>query len=124
MKKLSIITLALMAAGAAFAESPTADDTATQSWAQTKTRAQVQDELLQARADGSIKVWSTQYNPLVVAKPVKSREQVRDELMAARASGEKDAMTGEDSGSSYLARLQPSGRNGDLRVAGTARVAK
>jgi Domain of unknown function (DUF4148) len=110
MTKLNLITyplislLAIFSAGAALADSPTPDNTSSQVWSQTKTRAQVQAELVQARADGSIKMTSISYNPLAVAQSVKTREAVRAEMLAARASGEAAAIVGEDSGSAYLAR--------------------
>lgn len=110
MTKLNLLSyplislIALFSAGAALAESPTPDTSAAQVWSQTKTRSQVQAELFQARADGSIKMSSTSYNPLAVAKSVKTREAVRAEMLAARASGEASAIVGEDSGSAYLAR--------------------
>jgi hypothetical protein len=110
MNKLNLLAyplvtlMALFSAGAALADSPTPDNTASQVWAQTKTRAQVQAELLQARADGSIKMTSISYNPLAASQSVKTREAVRAEMLAARASGEAAANVGEDSGSAYLAR--------------------
>lgn len=104
MKKLTLLALALVTAGAALAESPTPDNTASHVFAQPKSRAQVQAELMQARADGSIKVWSTQYNPLTVAKSTLSRAEVQSALAAALASGELGVYAAEDSGSSYLAR--------------------
>ena len=52
-----ITLLSLAAAAAVHAESPSHDNTATQAWAQTKTRAQVQAELMQARADGYAAAW-------------------------------------------------------------------
>jgi hypothetical protein len=104
MKKPILLALALVAAGAALAESPTPDHTASHVFAHPKTRAQVQAELKQARADGSIKVWSTQYNPLTVAKSTLSRAEVQAAVEAARASGELGVYAAEDSGSTYLAR--------------------
>jgi hypothetical protein len=102
-----VTLIALFSAGAALADSPTPDDSASQVWAQTKTRSAVQAELMQARADGSIKMTSISYNPLAVAQSVKTREAVRAEMFAARASGEAAAIVGEDSGSAYLARAMP-----------------
>ena len=104
MKKLTLLALALVTAGAALAESPTPDNTASHVFAHPKTRAQVQAELMQARADGSIKVWSTQYNPLMVAKSMLSRAEVQAALEAARASGELGIYGAEDSGATHLAR--------------------
>ena len=48
-----IAVLSLGAAFAAHAASPTPDDSATQVWSQTKSRAQVQAELFAARADAA-----------------------------------------------------------------------
>lgn len=118
MSKLSLLTypaialLSLAAAGAAFADDITPDTTATQVFTTTKTRAQVQAELFAARADGSIKVWSTSYNPLALAKSEKTREQVMAELRAERDADYAATWYGEDSGSFALARTLPA------RVAG------
>jgi Domain of unknown function (DUF4148) len=114
-----IAVFSLAAAVAAHAESPTVDDTATQVWSQTKTRAQVQAELLQARADGTTKVWSSSYNPLALAKSLKTREEVRAEAVAALASGESAALAGEDSGSFRLAQ-RPAARDASQLLAGSA----
>ena len=101
-RTLSALALMLAVSGAALAESPT-PDTYRDMAPSNKTRAEVQAELQQARQDGSIKVWSTQYNPLTVAKSLRTREAVQAEVIAARNSGELHALTGEDSGSAYLA---------------------
>lgn len=90
--------------GAARAESPTIDTASAPAFSATKTRAQVNAELMQARADGSIRVWSTSYNPLTAAKSLKSRDEVRAQMFAARASGELGATTGEDSGAAWFAK--------------------
>ena len=104
MKKPTVLALALVTAGVALAESPTPDNTANHLFAQPKSRAQVQAELMQARADGSIEVWSIQYDPLTVAKSTMSRTEVQVALEAARASGELGIYGAEDSGATYLAR--------------------
>lgn len=109
-----VTVLALGAAFAAHAESPTPDDSATQVWASTKTRAQVQAELFAARADGSTRVYSISYNPLAVAKSTATREEVKAAVTVARAQGTLDVMTGEDSGSFYLASLQRSREAGRI----------
>ena len=107
MKKLSYVAyplvaiLSLAAAGAAFADDPTPDTTA--AVPSLKTRAQVQQELVQARADGSIKVWSTSYNPLRVAQSLKTR----DEVKAGRDRGYASEFYGEDSGSFALSTQRP-----------------
>jgi hypothetical protein len=109
MNKFTVLTypviavLSLLAAGAALAEDITPDNTATQVFASTKSRAQVQSELFAARADGSIKVWSTSYNPLALARSEKTRYEVRDTHAADHAA----AWYGEDSGSFALARVKP-----------------
>ncbi len=108
-KKLSLLAypvitaVSLLAAGAAFAEDITPDHTAQA--LSLKTRAQVQAELFAARADGSVKVWSTSYNPLTVAKSLKTR----DEVKAERSYAHDLAFYGEDSGSFALSR-QPAVR--------------
>ena len=89
--------------------------------ASTKTRAQVVDEREQAKRDGSIKAWSTSYNPLALAKSVKTRSEVVAQLEAAKASGELTAFTSEDSGSAYLARAARPGAPTTRVLAGTPR---
>ena len=96
-----IAIASLAAAGAAFADDITPDTTAAA--LSTKSRAQVQAELFQARADGTIKVWSTSYNPLTVAKSLRSR----DEVKAERSYAWDVAFYGEDSGSFALSRQRP-----------------
>ena len=120
MRKSSLVvaaTLAVALVGAAYADDPTIDTY--QSAASTKSRAQVQTELAQAKRDGSIKAWSTSYNPLALAKSVKTRNEVVAELQAARASGELSAFTSEDSGSAYLARATRPGTSTARVLAGT-----
>jgi len=130
MNKLSqfvypaIAVLSLAAAVAAHAETPTVDDTATQAWSQTKTRAQVQAELFQARADGTTKVWSISYNPLALAKSLKTRDEVRAETVAGLASGETAALTGEDSGSFRLAQLHQARHASQLLAGQVTRAAQ
>jgi len=67
------------------------------------TRAQVQAELAQAKADGSLRVWSTQFNPFAVSKSLKSRSEVRAEVLGS-GHDTINAYTGEDSGSFAIAR--------------------
>jgi Domain of unknown function (DUF4148) len=100
-----VTVLSLAAAFAAHAESPMPDDSATQVWSQTKTRAQVQAELFAARADGSTKVYSISYNPLRDAKSTLTREEVKAAVKVARTENTLDVLTGEDSGSFYMASL-------------------
>ncbi|MCC6246328.1 MAG: DUF4148 domain-containing protein [Rubrivivax sp.] len=120
MSKLTQVFATATIAAIGFAAAPAFAQEATYEYPQAATsavtRAQVQAELFQARADGSIRAWSTSYNPLALAKSLKSREVVRAELLASdRAT--VSAMTGEDSGSFALSR-QP------LRAAGTVLAAR
>jgi hypothetical protein len=112
MKKLNLLAyplvaaLSLVAAGAAFADDITPDNTATVPMIDAKSRDQVQSELFQARKNGSIKVWSTTYNHMTAAKSVKTRDEVRSEVLADRGHG-YNAYYGEDSGSFALNRQAP-----------------
>jgi hypothetical protein len=106
--------LALAAAVSAHAESPTPDFSATEFIGPAKTRDQVKAELFQARADGSVRVWSISYNPLAVAKSLRSRDEVRAEAVAANMGGSDRAWLGEDSGSFALARQLPA--RADVRL--------
>jgi hypothetical protein len=118
----AIVVLSLVAAVAAHAESPTVDDSATQVWKQTKTRAQVQAELAQARTDGSIKFTSITYNPLALAKSEKTRAAVHAEVLAERAANYAAAMYGEDSGSFYLAQAKPVREAGRMLAGASAKA--
>lgn len=76
--------LAFVAAGSAFAQEASSDE-----WrnvAGTQSRAQVQAELAQARADGSIKAYGAGTMPTLVSTA--SRADVLAAVMSARASGE------------------------------------
>ena len=103
MKTLTVAlaSVLLTAAGAAFADDITPDHYA--DVPSTKTRAQVQAELAQAKQDGSIKVWSTTYNPLTKFVSTKTRGQVVAELQAAREDGEYATLNSEDGGSLQVA---------------------
>ncbi|HMA08735.1 MAG TPA: DUF4148 domain-containing protein [Ramlibacter sp.] len=93
-----ILVLAAAAAGNAFADDITIDTTP---FVSTKSRAQVQAELKQFQQSGS-DPWAMQYDPLARFTSSRSRAQVEAEYLASRQ--EVAAMTGEDSGSAYLAR--------------------
>lgn len=111
MRKLHLLTypavalLSLVATGAALADDITPDDTATQVFTTTKTRAQVLDELAAARADGSVKNWSIGYNPLALARSTATRAEVQAALRAGRAADYAATWYGEDSGSFALGRV-------------------
>ena len=102
MKKLMLAALALSAAGVAFADDITRDDSAAA--VSTKTRAQVVAERDQAKRDGSTKVWSTTYNQFASVKTTTTRGAVSAETLAQRRAGTLNAMNGEDSGSFALSQ--------------------
>ncbi len=115
-----IVALSLGAAFAAHAAGEiTPDDTATQAWSHTKTRAEVRAELLAARVDGSANVYSYDYNPLALAKSTLTRQEV---IAATRVDREMfnygAAYYGEDSGSFVL------GQQWTTRPAASQTVAK
>jgi hypothetical protein len=113
--KIALTSLVLAAgfAGSAFAETPLVVD---QNIAGNLSRAQVQAELAAYRQAG-VNPWSTSYNPLRSFKSAVTREAVVAEYLASR--DEVRALTGEDSGSQYLA--QRSAPAGKTFIAGTAR---
>jgi len=98
--KIALTSLVLAAgfAGSAFAETPLVVD---QNVAGNLDRAQVQAELAAYRQAG-VNPWSTSYNPLRGFRSGVSREAVVAEYLASR--NEVRALTGEDSGSHYLAQ--------------------
>ena len=116
MNKFALVAaLSLVAAaGTVFADDITPDNTAKA--LSLKSRDQVQAELFKARADGSIKVWSTSYNPLLLAKSEKSRAEVRGEVLADPDGSLAQAVIGEDSGSFALSRIQPARASTSLHV--------
>jgi len=85
-------------AGTAFADDITVDNTA---FASSKTRAEVQAELAQFKQAGT-SPWSIQYNPLKSFKSTASRAEVTAQYIASRDT--VNALTGEDSGSTFLAQ--------------------
>jgi len=104
---MKVARLTLIAALSAAAFAAHADD----SWKfrsglpfeSTLTRAQVQAEFEQARKAPN--TYSISYNPVTNFKSQRTREEVRAEFMANRDA--VAAMTGEDSGSTYLAARKP-----------------
>ena len=105
-RKSALIVLALAAAaGSAFADDITIDNTP---FASTLSRGEVMAQFVQHKQAG-INPHAASYNPLKHFRSVKSREQVQQEFVAARESVQ--AMNGEDSGSSWLAahRAQEAG---------------
>lgn len=95
---LSSLVLAASFAGNAFAEGPIqANDVFTGA----KTVAEVRAEL-DAYKQAGVNPWSTSYNPLKGFRSATTREAVTADYLAAR--NEVRALSGEDSGSSYLAQ--------------------
>ena len=88
---VAIAAVAAFAGTAAFAQEATSD--AWMNAASTKTRAEVQAELQQARADGSIRFSRAGY--IETLQSTKSRDAVKAETLAARSSGELQHINAE-----------------------------
>jgi predicted outer membrane protein len=104
---LAALTLAAFASGAR-ADDPTPDPY-THMTTSTRSRAEVQAEVLAARADGSLaRLRAEDGGAFHFARQVwasgKTRAEVKAEVLQARRNGEGFAMYGEDSGSFYLSR--------------------
>lgn len=102
-KHIVSVALLAVAAGSAFAETPTV---VTEPFVSSASRAQVQAELA-AYKQGGVNPWSISYNPLRSFNSTLTRAQVTADYVASRDA--VAALTGEDSGSAYLAQAQ--GRN-------------
>lgn len=102
---LVLATVLSVAAFAVQAETPDASGQYGQSVASSQvSRTQVQAQAVPATKTG-VNPWSTSYNPLATFKSERSRAEVRADYLASRKA--VAAMTGEDSGSAYLAATQP-----------------
>lgn len=88
---LAIAAVAAFAGTTAFAQEATSD--AWMNVTSIKTTAQVQAELQQARADGSIRFSRAGY--IETLQSTKSREAVKTETLAARSTGELSHINGE-----------------------------
>ena len=97
-KFATVLVLAAAAAGNAFADDITIDTTP---FVSSKTRAEVQAELVQFKQAGN-SPWSNQHNPLRAFRSEKSRADVTADYLASRSR--VAAFTGEDSGSAFLAQ--------------------
>jgi hypothetical protein len=91
----------------------------------TRTRAEVVAELHAARANGEL-TQGEDSGSFHLSRQVwasgKTRAEVQAEVLAARQSGEMQALSGEDSGSFYFARLLPAKRADDAaRLAALSR---
>lgn len=101
----AVVALSLGAAFTAHAAGEIVpDDTATQVWSFTKTRAQVQSELAAARAQGLLKTYGEVEAVTPAPKSQLTREEVRAQMAVERAQGRLDWMYGEDSGSAVLSQ--------------------
>jgi hypothetical protein len=99
MNRKIALALILAATGAvAYADDITVDPVP---FTSTLTRAQVMQDLQQYRKAG-INPWADDYNQVAQFRSSLSREQVMAEFKLSRDS--VAALTGEDSGSVYLAR--------------------
>ena len=97
-RSIAIAAIAFAAASSAFAEGPIADTTP---FVAAQTRSEVQAELQQYKA-ARVNPWSTSYNQLRGFQSTTTRAQVTADYLKSR--NETAALTGEDSGSAYLAQ--------------------
>jgi len=101
MKASQILIAALsFAAASVYAENPDPSGQFAVAANGAQTRAAVATQFSQYRADG-VNPWATSYNPLKGFRSTRSAAEVRAEYIASRQA--VAAMTGEDSGSAYLA---------------------
>ena len=82
-------------------------------FASSRTRAEVQAELADYKRAG-VNPWAAAYNPLKSFQSSRTRADVEQEYMASR--DEVRAVSGEDSGSAYLAQHRV--RNTGSQLAG------
>ena len=107
---LAIALASVAAAGQAFADDITIDTTP---FVSTASRAQVRQELAQFEASG-INPWSQGYDPLAGFQSTRSRADLTADYVRSRDA--VAAITGEDSGSAFLA----AGRREDTRTSTVA----
>ncbi len=110
----AVAALALFSALSAHAEGPIGQYSAQELAPTNRTLAQAQAEYLQAKADGSLRVWSTSYNPFAAVKSVKTRAEVRAEVLAGGVD-----IDGEDSGSFAFSQQSPARSAAPLVAAAT-----
>jgi len=110
-RKTLIAAVTMAFAGIAAAQEAT-PDTWLHEAQMSKSRAEVQAELAQARKDGTIGASGSSYNFVARAKIVKTRDEVKAELAQAKASGEFDMLNRDQS--LVLAQSLP----GDTAIAG------
>jgi len=94
----------LAAGGSAFAQSAPVGQEGGQldAFTSSKTRAEVNAELVQFRAQYPVSPWSFRYDPLAAFQSTQTRSDVTAAYIADR--DEVAALTGEDSGSAFLAQ--------------------
>jgi hypothetical protein len=97
----SLLAISAAVSSTAFADDITVDTTP---FTSTKSRAEVQAELSQYQRAG-VNPWAQDHNPLADFRSTRTRAQVTAEYIADR--DQVEAMTREDSGSSYLAQRTP-----------------
>ena len=105
---LSLVVLAATWAANVHAESPTVDSSV---FVSARSGSEVQAELASFRQSG-IDPWAIAYQPLRELHGSTSRAQVQADYLAAR--DEVHALSGEDSGSAYLARRRAAPAPGAL----------
>ena len=101
LKSTLAALLLACSAGGALAESPLVF--VDPPFVASKTRAEVQAELAAYRKSG-VNPWSNSYNPVRYLRSTTTREAVQAAYLASRQ--EVAAITGEDSGSAYLAQAR------------------
>jgi hypothetical protein len=97
-RQFAIAAVLAVAATSALADDITVDTTP---FVSSRTRAEVQAELGNFQKAGT-SPWSIQYNPLKTFASSTTRSQAQAEYIASR--DQVRALTGEDSGSAYLAQ--------------------
>ncbi len=105
------------ASGTALADDITIE---TSPFVSSRSRSEVQGELAQFKKAGVIP-WSITYNPLRLFRASRTRSEVSNEYFASRTT--VAALTGEDSGSAYLARIPKVGGSASA-LAGQSDVAQ
>ena len=100
-KTFAAALVLIASAGSALADDITIDTTR---FVSSKSRAEVQAELQQFQRAG-VNPWAQDYNPLQSFASGKSRSDVTADYLASR--NEVAALTGEDSGASWLAARAP-----------------
>jgi len=99
---IAAIAVSFAAAGTAFAQEATYE--LPQPATSSVTRAQVQADLAQARADGSLRVTEADYQKGAPSESIRSRADVRAETLTAIANGEVHLLNSEQNSFDVIAR--------------------